>query len=124
MSRMHRPAGHPSAYESQRDARLRLKGQLKPSADAGLEYPAARRNKPQDSLYRPAECLTYPHLPTSPRHRAAIPMTTNETALSDAVEPAPSRVLTPASKRALQKAAERRRLADGDWEKGGIVSDF
>jgi len=51
-------------------------------------------------------------------------MTTNETALSDAVEPAPSRVLTPASKRALQKAAERRRLADGDWEKGGIVSDF
>ena len=60
--------------------------------------------------------------------------------------PAPERVLTPEAQRALAEAAERRRLADeqaaagrpkeiggqtgpeptrfGDWEKGGIVSDF
>ena len=59
----------------------------------------------------------------------------------------PAKVLTPAAKRALAEAEERRRLADahraanpaptevggpdgpdparyGDWEKGGIVSDF
>jgi hypothetical protein len=61
--------------------------------------------------------------------------------------PAPERVLTPAARRALAEAEERRRLADarraanpppkelggrdgpdptryGDWEKGGIASDF
>lgn len=58
---------------------------------------------------------------------------------------AQKRELTPAAKRALEEAAERRRKADeeqatrakevggrdgpdparyGDWEKGGIVSDF
>ncbi len=55
----------------------------------------------------------------------------------------PVRVLTPAAQRALQEAAERRQRADqaaaakeiggrdgpeptrfGDWEKGGIASDF
>lgn len=57
----------------------------------------------------------------------------------------PRKVLSPAAQRALAEAAERRRLADaaaekrpkeingqkgpdptryGDWEKGGIVSDF
>ena len=59
----------------------------------------------------------------------------------------PPRVLSPAAQRALAEAAERRRLAEdriaampvakelggrdgpeptryGDWEKGGIVSDF
>jgi hypothetical protein len=59
----------------------------------------------------------------------------------------PARALTPAARRALQEAEERRKLADarraetpgakevggpkgpeptryGDWEKGGIASDF
>jgi hypothetical protein len=56
----------------------------------------------------------------------------------------PGKRLTPAARRALAEAAERRRLADaqapappesggpkgpeptryGDWEKGGIASDF
>jgi hypothetical protein len=62
-------------------------------------------------------------------------------------KPKPDRVLTPAARRALAEAEERRRLADarraanpaakevggrdgpdptryGDWEKGGIASDF
>jgi hypothetical protein len=69
---------------------------------------------------------------------------------SPATEPEPSdepRALTPEAKRALAEAEERRRLADkqhaanprpkeaggpegpeptryGDWEKGGIASDF
>ena len=67
---------------------------------------------------------------------------------SDAADaPEPPRVLTPQAKRALAEAEERRRLADarraanppkkevggrdgpdptryGDWEKGGIASDF
>ncbi len=61
--------------------------------------------------------------------------------------PEPPRVLTPAAKRALAEAEERRRLAEarraanppkkevggqngpdptryGDWEKNGIISDF
>ena len=62
------------------------------------------------------------------------------------VQPATERVLTPAAQRALAEAEERRRLEAeqgaaarpkelggqtgpdptrfGDWEKGGIVSDF
>ena len=61
-------------------------------------------------------------------------------------EPPPANALTPEAQRALAEAAERRRLAEesigapkpaehggqkgpdparyGDWEKGGIVSDF
>jgi hypothetical protein len=62
-------------------------------------------------------------------------------------EPEPTRPLTPEARRALAEAEERRRLADarraaepapkevggrdgpeptryGDWEKGGIASDF
>lgn len=60
-------------------------------------------------------------------------------------DPSAKRSLTPEAERALAEAAERRRLADekaarqpkeiggqagpdparyGDWEKGGIVSDF
>lgn len=62
-----------------------------------------------------------------------------------AAEEPPNRPLTPQAQRALAEAAERRRLADaqalaqakelggragpdpvryGDWENGGIVSDF
>ncbi|RTL68937.1 MAG: DUF1674 domain-containing protein [Hyphomicrobiales bacterium] len=64
---------------------------------------------------------------------------------SDQEPVAPAKELTPAAKRALAEAEERRRQADaqrqarpkelngqagpeptryGDWEKGGIISDF
>lgn len=63
----------------------------------------------------------------------------------DKASEAPQKALSPAAQRALAEAAERRRLAEaaaqkmpkeingqkgpeptryGDWEKGGIISDF
>lgn len=74
-------------------------------------------------------------------------MTTNDKLLPEVPDPAPppKRPLTPAAERALAEAEERRRKRDaearevpvekggqagpdpvryGDWEKGGIISDF
>ena len=82
---------------------------------------------------------------TVPETKPTMP-TADPTAPTPAAEPAadaPQRVLTPEARRALQEADERRKAAQaakrpaeyggqggpdpiryGDWEKGGIVSDF
>ncbi len=72
-------------------------------------------------------------------------MTSKESATPEPTTPEPKRPLTPEAQRALAEAEERRRKRDaealpqpvekggqpgpdparyGDWEKGGIISDF